>query len=71
MDGREGSAGIERLVDHGQAAIGFMVGAVSTGQIMKVADAEQLLPAKVMNLFLPFYFMCFYYYFLTLHLCAI
>ena len=47
VDGREGLGGIERLIDHGQAAVGFVVGAVSTAQIMKVADADQLLPAKV------------------------
>ncbi|KAJ1424881.1 hypothetical protein B484DRAFT_94924 [Ochromonadaceae sp. CCMP2298] len=46
VDGREGKAGVERIVHSGEAALGFVVGAVSTGQIMDVADAALLLPPK-------------------------
>jgi uncharacterized protein (DUF1015 family) len=46
VDGREGPSGVEKLVDSGAAAVGFLVSAVSTGKIMEIADAAQLLPAK-------------------------
>ena len=47
MDGREGQEGVQRIVDAGKAAVGFVLSAVPTAQIMRVADAGQLLPAKV------------------------
>jgi len=46
VDGREGYQGVQRVVDSGEAALGFVVGAVSTKQIMAVADASKLLPPK-------------------------
>lgn len=51
VDGREGKEGVEKLVDCGKAAVGFVLSAVPTAQIMRVADAGQLLPAKVHTLF--------------------
>lgn len=47
VDGREGAVGVERLVDSGEAAVGFLVCPVPTEEVMRVADAGQLLPAKV------------------------
>jgi hypothetical protein len=51
VDGREGAEGVERLVTTGEAVAGFLVCPVSTSEIMRVADAGQLLPAKVGLLF--------------------
>lgn len=47
VDGKEGAHGVETLVDSGAAAVGFMVCPVPTSAVMRVADAGQLLPAKV------------------------
>jgi uncharacterized protein (DUF1015 family) len=47
VDGREGATGVKGLIDHGDAAVGFLVSRVPTEDIMRVADAGQLLPAKV------------------------
>jgi uncharacterized protein (DUF1015 family) len=47
VDGREGASGVKGLIDHGDAAVGFLVSRVPTEDIMRVADAGQLLPAKV------------------------
>lgn len=47
VDGREGSGGVARQVQAGNAVVGFLMSAVPAECIMRVADAGQLLPAKV------------------------
>ena len=47
MDGKEGAHGVEKLVDSGAARVGFLVCPVPASAVMRVADAGQLLPAKV------------------------
>ena len=42
-----GSAGISEQVQQGHAVVGFMVSAVPAHLIMQVADADLILPAKV------------------------
>ena len=48
--------GVQRLVDCAEAAVGFMVSPVPTAEVMKVADAGQLLPAKV--IYSPLHALC-------------
>jgi uncharacterized protein (DUF1015 family) len=47
IDGRKGKAEVQRLVDAGEAAAGFVVRRVCTRRIMSLADANHLLPPKV------------------------
>ncbi len=47
MDGRAGSEGVAEQVQQGRAVVGFMVSAVPAHLIMRVADADLILPAKV------------------------
>ena len=47
VDGRAGSAGVSEQVQQGHAVVGFMVSAVPAHLIMQVADADLILPAKV------------------------
>jgi len=47
VDGREGFEGLERRVDSKAAVVAFAIGRVSVQRIMKIADANQLLPPKV------------------------
>ena len=45
--GQEGPMGLEQRVLNGQAVVGFCVNRVSVNDIMRVADAGQLMPPKV------------------------
>ena len=47
VDGREGFEGLERRVGSKAAVVAFAIGRVSVQRIMKIADANQLLPPKV------------------------
>ena len=46
VDGREGFDGLERRVESKVAVVAFAIGRVSVQRIMKIADANQLLPPK-------------------------
>lgn len=46
VDGREGLSGLEQRVDSNAAIVAFSIGKVSVQRIMKIADANQLLPPK-------------------------
>lgn len=46
VDGRKGKEAIEYCVDSNEAMVGFTVARVSTRMIMKIADADCLLPPK-------------------------
>ena len=46
VNGREGLAGLQSLVDSGSAAAAFSVRSVSVQDILDVADAGLLLPPK-------------------------
>lgn len=46
IDGRSGKDAVQACVDSGEAAVGFTVARVSTRMIMKIADADKVLPPK-------------------------
>ncbi len=46
VGGIRGLGELERLVDSGKFAIAFSVSAVTVGQLLKVADANQIMPPK-------------------------
>lgn len=47
VDGRKGIEAVQACVDNGEAIVGFTVARVSTRMIMKIADADKILPPKV------------------------
>lgn len=54
VDGRSGKDAVQACVDSGEAAVGFTVARVSTRMIMKIADADKVLPPKVCSNSLSF-----------------
>ena len=46
MCGNEGVEGLESRVDSQKASVAFRVGTVTVSDIMRVADAGQLMPPK-------------------------